>query len=423
MKIKKRTLIVLSTVLLTLLCALIIILIYYEIRLTENSVRIINAEASIFNQEIGPLPEGIEFITQEDFLLAMEDEFREMTDEEFRESIEREFIPRPPAIRENITWDDLDRLLNYESDDSIYRRDDISDRIYNVLFMGDDARIDQDRGRTDTIILISFNRDTRVISLTSFMRDMLVPNNLNSDFWNRINFIYSVGGPGRTINLINSIFSLDIQRYAVVRFSGVFALVDALGGLDLDLTADEAALLTRIFPDFDSLSEGYNLLNGRQILAYSRIRILDNDLVRTQRQRYVLMSLLYKILDTRNIGEVFTIANFMLDHVETNVSLTELIPLGLELFAGSRPQVEELRIPIDDSFNHGIFHGAYILTVDFEDNIRALHEFIYGTAEDVNIPVLIIPEMDRIELEPIEEQGDEVEGEINVGFKVIIEND
>ena len=414
--IKKRTFAVIFTVLLAFLTSFIIIFFYFELRLTENSVRIVRPSDDASGFEIWQLPEGIEFISHEDFLLAMEEELIEMTDEEFREAIEREF--NPPNTREFITWEDLDRLLNFEYDDDIYLREGTNDRIYNVLFIGDDARIDQDRGRSDTLILISFNRDTRVINLTSFMRDILVPNSLDSNYWNRINFLYSIGGPGRTINLINSIFSLNIQRYAVVRFSGVFALVDALGGLDLYLAEDEASLLNRIFPDFDPVSEGNNTLNGRQVLAYSRMRILDNDLIRTQRQRNVLISILYQILDTRNIGEVFTIANFTLDHVETNVSLTEVIPLGMELFAGSRPRVEELRIPIDDTFNHGIFHEAYIITIDFEENIRALHEFIYGSADNVDIPVFTLPEMDRIEAEPEEEQEDEPEG----GFKIIFEN-
>jgi len=395
---KKKLLISIITIILAVFSALLIIYFILEARLRENSVGIISDNDDVFNREFAALPEGIQILTDEEFMLAMEEETREITDEEFRAEIEREFETTIPAFSVN----NPDRF-----DDAIFFRDDISPRIYNILFLGDDARIDEDRGRSDSIILISFNRDTRVIKLTSFMRDTLVPMNLDALFWNRINILHAMGGPGRIINLLNSLFSLDIQRYAIVRFSGVFALVDALDGLVLDLTREEAALLNRIFPDYDPVSAGYNLLNGRQVLAYSRIRVLDNDLVRTQRQRYVLTSILDRILDTRSMSDIFTIATFALDHVETNVPLSEILMIGLELFTGSRPIIDELRIPIDGSFNHAIFYGAYILTIDFEENIKMLHDFLYGTSEGVRIPVFAFPEMDMIFDETDEEQEDD----------------
>jgi LCP family protein required for cell wall assembly len=305
-----------------------------------------------------------------------------------------EFDPDNTAA-EFVRIDILEDLLDLGATDYIYEREAISDRVINVLFLGDDARIHQNRGRSDTIILISYNRDTRVLSLTSFIRDILIPTNLNGTFWGRINAMHAIGGPGRAINVINNLFSLDIQRYAVVRFSGVFELVDALEGLELNLTDDEAEVINRIFPDFDAVNEGYNLLNGRQVLAYSRMRILDNDFARTQRQRYVLTSLFNKILDTSNIGDIFTMASFALDHIETNVPLNEIISLALDIFNGDRPVVEELRIPVNDSFNHGRFHGANILTIDFGENITALHESLYGCAVDVRIPYIISPLLDH----------------------------
>jgi LCP family protein required for cell wall assembly len=256
------------------------------------------------------------------------------------------------------------------------------------------------------MILISYNRDTRTIHMTSFLRDTLVPINPRGTLWNRINSLYYTGGPGRIINTFNNLFSLDIQRYAAVRFSGVFELVDAFGGLELHLSAEEAAVINRIFPDFDSVSEGSNILNGRQVLAYSRIRIIDNDIERSQRQRNVLRNALDKVLDTSSIFDVFAMGNFILDNVQTNVPLHEMITIGLELFIGSRPTVQELRIPVDESFNHGRFFDAYILTIDFEENITALHEFIYSCAFGVNFPNFTLPDAVQPLTEPAEEDGD-----------------
>ena len=404
--IKKRVITVFSIFSLVLITGFAIVYNYIDSRLTGNSVGIVRAEEGMLNRPIAPLPEGIQIITEEEFIMFMEGEAIDLTDEEMREAIDRDFNQgalSPGFIEEGfITGNVIDEIAALMYMDSIYEREEISDRIINILFLGDDARIHQSRGRSDTMILISYNRDTRVLSLTSFMRDILVPISLTSSYWNRINTMHAVGGPGRAINLINNIFSLDIQRYAVVRFTGVFMLVDALGGLYLYLRAEEAVVVNRIFPDFDPVSAGYNLLNGRQVLAYSRMRVIDHDLARTQRQRNVLRALLDKVLDTQNISDIFTIATFALDHVETNILLDEVVSIGLDLFTGPRPIVEELRIPIDGSFNHARFNGANILTIDFEKNITALHESIYNSADGVWIPDFPLPNLDRPAIVPTE---------------------
>ena len=397
---RKRTVIIISIVLLVFIAGFAITYSYFDIRLTENSIRIVRAEAGFFERVFAPLPEGIQTLTEEEFLLAMEEENIEMTDEEFRLFIERTFSPGNQ--QRFLTPNELDEVIALGVNDFIFEREGISENIINFLFLGDDARLDQDRGRSDTIILISYNVETRVIKLVSFMRDILVPSGLGAAHWNRINIMHALGGPGRIINLINNLFYLDIQRYAVVRFSGVFALVDALEGLEMNLTEAEAVVLNRIFPDYEPVFEGNNVLDGRQVLAYSRIRAIDNDRIRTQRQRNVLTSLFNKVLDTKDIADIFSVAAFILDHVHTNVSLSELLAISLDLFTGERPVLEELRIPIDGSYNHGIFNSAYILTIDFRKNITTLHDFIYDSALDVEIHNFRLPNVERVESVPFE---------------------
>ncbi|MCL1994561.1 MAG: LCP family protein [Spirochaetes bacterium] len=400
---KKRTIARVFLTLLVFIAAFVITFNLLDRRLTGNNVRIVRVPDDTFNRQIPPLPPSLQMITHEEFMATIEEEAEEeLSYEEARESIERDFAAVPVAPPRLIPVHPSARVAGLRND-SIFERQEISDNIINVLFLGDDALIHQDRGRSDTIMMLSFNRDTRVVSLTSFMRDILVPDRIGSAHWNRMNFMYAVGGPGRTINLMNDLFALDIQRFAVVRFAGVFALVDALDGLELHLRADEAAVINRIFPDFEEVSAGYNLLNGRQVLAYSRMRIVDNDFVRTQRQKNVLRSILDRVLDTTTMGDVFTIASFILEHVDTNFTLGEMITLGVDLFVGSRPTIEELRIPIDGSFRHAVYNGAYILAIDFNENITALHEAIYSTAYGVTLLDFVLPEMDRPEIAYVEE--------------------
>ncbi|MDR3019316.1 MAG: LCP family protein [Treponema sp.] len=395
--IKKKKIIAISIVILFFFVCIAVIYGYLNAKLKENSVGILKTQENVFSGEIEPMPEGIEIISEEEYLLAMMEDIRELSDEEFRQEIERVFNPAGAAAGFAV-GEPLDNLLLYEGDNPIYKRANISDRIYNVLFLGDDARIhDEERGCSDTIILVSYNRDTRVIHFTSFMRDILAPANPNGTSWNRLNNVYAIGGPGRIINVLNNFFSLDIQRYIVIKFSGVFELIDSLDGLELELHADEANLINRIFPDFNQVNEGPSLLNGRQVLAYSRIRVLGSDFARTQRQRNVLRNVLYKVLDTRSIGDIATLASFVLEHVETNIPLSEIIVLSSELFIGSRPVIRELRIPVNEGYNAGLFNDSYILAIDFNKNITDLHRFVYSSAAYARFPHFSNPEVKPLE--------------------------
>ena len=350
-------------------------------RLVYGSVPVVNAPEDAFNIEISDMPEEVQAevheITAEEFM-AMYDVLEELTDDELRALIERVFNREGQTVG----------LRNTELVvDEIFERTEISDRIINIMLLGDDARIYQDRANSDTMILISINRDTREILLTSFMRDMFVPTRLSGETWFRINSIYAGGGPGRTLNVLNHLFSLDMQRYVVLRFASVFELVDILGGLDLELTALESEVINRIFPDFEPLREGFNSMNGRQVLAYVRMRMWDGrgDIGRTARQRYVVRTVINRVLDARSFSDIITMANYALNHIETNIALDELISLALEFYLGDRPTVRELRLPENGAFTHAIFNGSGVLVVNFEQNITALHEFVYGTAEGVNV--------------------------------------
>ena len=306
-------------------------------------------------------------------------------------------------------WEDeLEFDFVHEGDDYIFERDEISARIFNVLILGDDARQHEARGRADAIMLASFHRDTQQIQFTSFMRDMFVPMTLAGDRWFRINHIHAEGGPGRMINFMNNIFSLDIQYYVVLRFDSIFVLVDILGGLELELTAAEAAAINNVFTRYEPVSEGVNLLNGRQVLFFSRLRVIDSDFARTARQRYVMTAVLDRVLTTRSFREIASLANFALNHVETNIPLSTIISLAHELFMGDPPTISELRIPVDGGFERVVYRGANVLDIDFRMNIAAVHRFIFGTTAGARFPIF----QSRAEVYDFEEDEEEIEAEL-----------
>ena len=282
----------------------------------------------------------------------------------------------------------------HEGYDYIFEREEIDERIFSFLFIGDDARIHEARGRSDALMIASFNRDTGEIFFTSILRDTFVPLLDESNSWHRINHAYRAGGAGRAINVVNNAFSLDIQHYVAVRFSDVFILTDALGGLEIILNRHEAAALNSIFPDYDTLYAGTNLLNGRQVLAFSRMRVVggQGDRGRVVRQQQVMKAVIQRVLSSNSFSDVIALADFSLNHMTTNISLGTIITLAYELFMARNLQIHELRVPIDNSFRGANHQGSSVVQMNFETNIRTVHEFIFGTSEGIRIPVVMMPQ-------------------------------
>ena len=286
-------------------------------------------------------------------------------------------------------YEEVVDFVAHEGYDYIFEREEIDERIFSFLFIGDDARIHEDRGRSDALMIASFNRDTGEIFFTSILRDTFVPLLDEDSTWHRINHAYRAGGAGRAINVVNYAFSLDIQHYVAVRFSDIFALTDGLGGLDIVLRSDEAAVLNSIFPDYETLVAGTNLLNGRQVLAFSRMRMVDGhgDRGRVVRQQQVMRAIIERMLSVNSFSDIIALADFSLNHLTTNISLNNIIVLAYELFMARNLQINELRVPIDGSFRGVNHQGSTVLQMDFETNIITVHEFIFGSSEGIRIPV------------------------------------
>lgn len=186
--------------------------------------------------------------------------------------------------------------------------------IINILLIGQDTRNVNKKGLSDSIILVSVNKETKKLVMTSFIRDLYVeiPSTNGGYYKQRINTAYPVGGMEKLDATLKHNFGVEVDNNIEVDFSGFQTIVDAMGGVDIELTKAEAYHLNTN-PDYApkhwNLKQGLNHLNGEQALAYSRIRKIDDDFVRTSRQRTVLTKLLEKV---------------------KNLSLTELIALAEE---------------------------------------------------------------------------------------------
>ncbi len=253
--------------------------------------------------------------------------------------------------------------------------------IENILVIGTDARyVTKERGRSDAMIIVSYNRKTGSIKMTSILRDSLVP--IEGHGWNRINAAYSFDGVGLAINTVNEIFDLDIQRFVVVDFYAVTHFIDKVGGLNITLTKKEAEYLwNKTNGGGYQYHEGVNFMNGDRCLEYMRIRKIDSDFYRSGRQRKVIELLANKIIKEKSVAEIYELTEFGFSLVKTNIPFGELSSVVGSIAtkaAGRSVSIESQTVPYPDASVNKYYNGMAIKSFDIDDAARRINKFIYG---------------------------------------------
>lgn len=253
-----------------------------------------------------------------------------------------------------------------------------AEHIVNILLIGQDARPGEDTQRSDSMILCSFNKNTKTLTMTSFLRDMYVT---IPGYWNdKLNHSYRYGaiyGDGAFKLLDETLeynFGVQIDGNVEVNFTGFVDVIEAVGGVDIYLTSDEADYING--SGYSNLVEGMNHLDGDQALTYARIRYLDSDFGRANRQRTVLMALLDKI-KTLSITEMNSLLMELLPLVTTDMSNSEIIGYALELFPMlTDATIVNQQIPAEGTYELGWTNDMSVIFVDFDANCRILKETI-----------------------------------------------
>ena len=240
----------------------------------------------------------------------------------------------------------------------IYKVDKKDPDIENILILGTDSRnINTQRGRSDSIIVASLNKRTKEVRLISFLRDTYVP--IEGHGWNKINAAYSLGGVALSVNTINDLFGLDIQKFVIVNFSGAEKFVNACGGVDMELTEIEVAYLTEYVKDtLVKNDDGSYHLDGKVALDYMRMRKLPPDLYkrfgkgagddfgRTERQRKTMMALYSQAMAKKDVTQMYNLVREGFNLVKTNISLSEMLDLaGTVISFGSDLQIKSTGMP------------------------------------------------------------------------------
>lgn len=260
--------------------------------------------------------------------------------------------------------------------------------VTSVLIIGSDGRTDDERGRSDSMILLSMNTKTNEITMTSFMRDSYVY--IEGYGNNKLNAAYSFGGPELLMDTIESNFNVKIDNYISVDFKAFASVIDSAGGLDIEVTDDEAQEINTILMaevnelmgdevTDDLLSGGGKLhLNGKQALSYARIRYIGNaDFERTERQREVLELLMKKVRGSA-VSFLKNAVSSALPDLTTNMTTWEMYKLSLKMpFALIRKyDFKQIRIPAENTYSEYYDDnvGSALYIDDMQTNERLLME-------------------------------------------------
>lgn len=260
-----------------------------------------------------------------------------------------------------------------------------SKNIFNILLIGTDNREINGRGRSDSMIICSINKDTKEIYLTSILRDcyLSIPGYGN----NRINASYAYGGTQLLIDTIKENFKINIDRYVKVDFFSFMKIVDCIGGIDIELSSDEIKVLNDYLWDKqagDKITTGAGIyhLNGNQTLAYSRNRYTGHsDFARTNRQRKVLMAIKDKTKDL-SIIELNSLFNELLPLVTTNLTEKECLEFLLDIKSYMKSDIKSNRIPYDKTYKGVTIDKMSVISIDFDTNIKNFYRDVYGITQE-----------------------------------------
>ena len=266
--------------------------------------------------------------------------------------------------------------------------------VVNILLLGTDERTDEfnENARADAIMVMSLNTKEHTIKLISIERGIGVPVPGRNDDW--ITHTFRYGGAALTMQTVRDCFKLDVERYVRVNFNVVSKAIDKIGGVDIELTQAEAEHLNSAKKnyyesgsDIQTVRAGTNHLNGDTAMAYARIRKIDSDWKRIERQRTVIQAAINQVKNS-DIFTLNALADAILPMVQTNLTKAEITRLMLEVpaFLSEGSKMEQMTIPTYETcWNSVGVDGRKMIGVDFEANAQILKEFFYGVSDNNSV--------------------------------------
>ena len=274
--------------------------------------------------------------------------------------------------------ENVEGLETMNAEDVTFETVDVLEgNVVNIMLIGQDRRPGEERARSDSMILVTMNKDKGTIQLTSFMRDLYVqiPGYVDT----RLNAAYRYGGVDLMNETFKVNFGLQIDGNVMVDFDEFTDISEILGGINIEMSGDEAHYMNRWVEG--SFKKGMNFLDEDQALAFVRMRYLTGgDYGRTDRQRRVLMAIAESLRDA-DLITIFNLIDQILPHIVTNLTdaqIVEYATMGLGIL-GSGGEMQTLRIPQDDAHRQANIRGMAVLVPDLEMCREDLQEFLYDS--------------------------------------------
>lgn len=257
------------------------------------------------------------------------------------------------------------------------------DGITNVLLIGADGiNFDSGDQRSDSMIIATLDSNNKKVKLTSLYRDSLVY--IPGHGEDKMNVSFSLGGPELVMDTIRYNYDLNIEKYVMINFLGFEAIIDQIGGIDIDVQQYQLHELNKYIgvdtggSNSSVEKPGLQTLNGKQALSYARIRKgVGDDFERAERQREVLFKVAEKLQKTKPI-KYFGIANKMLDYLRTNMELSECLNMAYTIFKFPSLDTEQLSIPVPELSVDEEIDGSLVLRMDRYENALILNDFIFN---------------------------------------------
>ena len=231
-------------------------------------------------------------------------------------------------------------------------------KTYNLLLVGVDRRDRTWNGNSDSMILVTVNHDKQTIFLTSFQRDLYA--NIDGYGVRKLNHAYAVGGGPLLVQTLRKNYGVQIDNYAAVDFFSMIEIIDMFGGVDVEISAQEAKMVNAFIDDFANrynikgaehipTTGGMTHLDGLASLCYSRNRSIGNDSARTQRQRNIIQAVIRKAREM-SFSDLYTKVYEIVPHILHNVSSEQLVSLLTTVPGALKYGVQELRVPFDGMY-------------------------------------------------------------------------
>jgi polyisoprenyl-teichoic acid--peptidoglycan teichoic acid transferase len=253
----------------------------------------------------------------------------------------------------------------------------------NLLLLGGDSRgLKQGEvPRSDSMVVVSIDPVSKRPHLFSILRDTYV--SIPGHGKNRINTALAQGGPTLAMETVSELLGIPIQYYVYTDFQGFIALVDAVGGIDIDVEKDMRYSDSEDGPEYDiRLKKGYQHLDGKTALQYVRFRHdALSDYARTERQRKFLKSLAMELQSTSSLLKLPKILSSVHPYIETNMTITQMLKLGALSFDLKTDDMGTQQLPPTNLLKQERIHGASVLTVNKQELRRFVKEQLRPPAE------------------------------------------